>query len=152
MLRQRAAAALLVLAGGAVAMGLAIGIASHRAAPDAVLIGNYGAAFADADTSWTSLPRNVWLSSLGGDGITATSRVVAPGDTITISGNDGHPQVIKVTALELIEGDNFGVPGVRFQLVTGRATNDRSGAIVRFMFASEVPVGLPVKAPADRLL
>ncbi len=151
MLRQRAAATLFGLA-GALVIGIAVGIVSQRAAPDAVLSTTYGTAFADSDTSWTSLPRNVWLSSVGDDGITGANRVVAPGDTVTISGSDGHPQVIKVTGLEFIEGDHFGAPGVRFQLVTGRSANDRSGAIVRFMFAVETPIGLPVKPTADRVL
>jgi hypothetical protein len=151
MLRQRAAATFLGLT-GALAVGLAIGVASQRAAPDAVLATTYGTAFADSDTSWTSIPRNIWLSGLGGESLTGANRLVSPGDTITISGSDGHPQVIKVTERELIDGANFGLPGVRFQLVTGRGDSDLSGAIVRFMLAVETPVGLPVQPSADRSL
>jgi hypothetical protein len=151
MPRQRAAAAFLGLT-GALVVGLAVGIASQRAAPDSVLATTYGTVFADSDTSWTSLPRNIWLSGLGGDSLTGTNRVVSPGDIITISGRDGHAQVIKVTARELIDGEKFGVPGLRFQLVTGRSDNDLAGTIVRFMLAVETPVGLHVQPPADRLL
>jgi hypothetical protein len=151
MLRQRAAATFLGLT-GALALGLAFGIASQRAAPDAVLASTYGTAFADSDTSWTSLPSNIWLSGLGSGSLTGANRVVSPGDTITISSSDGHPQVIKVTAREMIDGERFGMPGVRFHLVTGRSDRDLPGAVVRFMLAVETPVGLHAQPSADRLL
>jgi len=151
MLRQRAAAAYLGLA-GIIAVGIAAGVAYQRAAPDAVLTTAYGTAFADSDTSWQSLPRNIWLSGLGGGPITGANRMVSPGDTITISGGDGRPQVIKVTARELIDGDKVGVPGVQFQLVTGRTDNVLSGALVRVMLAVEAPVGLPLPPSTDRVL
>jgi len=152
MHRQRVAAA--VLAGlGLLVTGVAIGAALvGRASPDALLASNYGTAFDDADTSWTSLPPNVWLSGLGSIGRAAPDKTISEGDTITIAGKDGHPDVIRVTALELIDGERFGVPGVRFQLVTGRSTTGATSSVVRFMFATEAPTGLPIKAPADRVL
>ena len=150
MLRHRAVLSFLGLA-GLLGAGVAMSVVSHRAAPDTVLASQFGAAFADADTSWTSLPPNVRLSGFGGG---EADRVLAPGATITIAGKDGRPQVIKVTGLEVIDGDRLGVPGIRFQLVTGHAAEDVGGGLVRFMFASEAPatVGPRLKSPVDRVL
>lgn len=150
MLRQRAAAATILGIAGAFICGMGVGTVSKHAAPDAVLAVNYGAALADADTSWTSLPRNVWLSSLGGAD-TNTDRLLAAGDTITIEGKDGRPEVIDVTSREVIDGELLGVPGVRFQLITGQSTG-RDRRTVRFMFATETPATLPEKPAANRVL
>lgn len=135
----------------AAALGLATLIAAvviwHRATPDAMLASNYGKALAEAETSWTSLPPNLWLSRLGSANSDA-DQALTPGDTITISANDGRPQVIKVTGLELIDGELLGMAGVRFQLVTGLA----DGAPVRFLFATGKQRRTPLPAPADRTL
>ncbi|MGE0765462.1 MAG: hypothetical protein AB7L90_03270 [Hyphomicrobiaceae bacterium] len=151
MLRQRAAAIIMFGITGAFAGGIGLGTVSRHAAPDAVLAGNYGSALADADTSWTSLPRNIWLSGLGGADA-QTDRLLVAGDTITIDGKDGSPEVIEVTAREVIGGEHLGVPGVRFQLVTGHSTGpDRR--TVRFMFATETPPApLPEKRTSNRVL
>ncbi|MGD9806599.1 MAG: hypothetical protein AB7E81_23295 [Hyphomicrobiaceae bacterium] len=149
MLRHRAAAvAVLGLAGAFI--GSSAETISRHAAPDSVLAVNYGAALADADTSWTSLPRNIWLSGLGGADA-HTDRLLVKGDTITISGKDGQPEVIEVSSREVIDGERLGVPGVRFQLVTGRSTG-QDRRTVRFMFATETPSALPDKSPANRVL
>jgi len=150
MLRHRAAAVLLGLT-GLVAAGLAAVPIAERAMPDAVLAKHYGAALAGADSSWSSLGRNIWLSGLGGTGI-ATGRTLAAGDTITITAGDGRPRVIEVVSLELIDGEPIGMPGVRFQLITGHAAGEAEGSVVRFMFASEGPTSAPMPAPADRVL
>lgn len=152
MLRRRAAVIAVLGIAGAFISGVGVGTVSRHAAPNAVLAVNYGAALADADTSWTSLPRNVWLSGLGGADAN-TNRLLTAGDTITIDGKDGHPEVIEVTSRDVIDGDLFGVPNVRFQLVTGRSTG-RDRRTVRFMFATETPSSttLPGKSPADRVL
>lgn len=152
MHRQRAATAMFAGLAGLLVMGVAVSTLACRAGPDAVLATNYGTAFNDADTSWTSLPPNIWLSGLGSIGRAAPDKTIAEGDTITIAGKDGHPDIIRVTALELIDGERFGVPGVRFQLVTGRSTTGATSSVVRFMFATEAPIGLPIKASADRVL
>ena len=129
---------------------IAAGLIWHRATPDAVLASNYGGALAEAETSWTSLPPNIWLSRLGG-GNASAERALAPGDTITISASDGRPQVIEVTGLELIDGELLGVPGARFQLVTG-LTAEAPGEPVRFLFATGTQRRAPPPAPADRTL
>ncbi|MGE0700254.1 MAG: hypothetical protein AB7O57_14245 [Hyphomicrobiaceae bacterium] len=141
MLRVKAVAA--GVAGLAVlCAGWAMTSAHTTATPDAMLAKDYSAALADADTSWSTLPRNIWLSGLGG-GMARQGELVA-GDTITINGRDGHPEVIRVTDLELVEGDHIGVPGVRFQLVTGR---EAGGRMVRFMFAAGAPPHPSMPAP-----
>lgn len=138
----------------AAALGLmgaiAAGALAQRASPDAMLASSYGTALAEAETSWTSLPPNIWLSRLGG-GSSGAEKALAPGDTITIAMKDGRPQVIEVTGLELIDGDVLGVPGVRFQLVTGRAAA-ASREHVRFLFATEAQQQVPVPASVDRSL
>ena len=141
--RRATVAAVLSLTGLLAAVPIA-----ERATPDAVLAGNYGVALADADVSWTSLPRNIWLSGLGGGN--GGDRPLAQGDTITIAAKDGRPQVIEVTGLELIDGDRIGVPGVRFQMVTGRAVTGEQSSPVRFLFATDAPPS--AAAPADRVL
>lgn len=123
---------------------------AQRAAPEAILTGSYGSALADADTSWTSLPRNVWLSGLSG-GPAGADKVIAAGDTITIAGKDG-PQIIEVTGLEQVDGDRIGVPGVRFQLVTGHTLGSHRSSPVRFLFATDRQNQPPAVAPADRVL
>lgn len=128
---------------------LVAGAIWHRAAPDAVLASNYGSALAETETSWTSLPPNIWLSRLGGDSL--AERSLATGDTITVSTRDGRPQVIEVTGLELIDGDLLGMPGVRFQLVTGTASG-KPGEPVRFLFATGARSRTPLPTPADRTL
>lgn len=143
--RRATVAAVLGLTGLLAAMPFA-----EKVAPDSVLAGNYGAALADADVSWTSLPRNIWLSGLGGG--SGGDRALAQGDTITISAKDGRPQVIEVTGLELIDGDRIGVPGVRFQMVTGRAAGSEQAPPVRFLFATDAPHAGSAAAPADRVL
>ena len=127
---------------------IAAGSVADRAAPDAVLANNYGAALAEAETSWTSLPPNIWLSRLGGSG---PDTALATGDTITISTKDGRPQVIEVTARELIDGDLIGAPGIRFQLVTGRPAGP-TGAQVRFLFATDQHQSTSRAVQADRML
>jgi len=149
MLRQRAAAAALLGIAGAFLGGIGVGTVSRQAAPDTVLAANYGTALADADTSWNSLPRNIWLSRLGGVD-THTDRLLAAGDTITIDGKDGRPEVIEVTGREVIEGEQLGVPGVRFQLITGRSMRHDHRS-VRFMFATETPPA-PSEKPGNRVL
>jgi hypothetical protein len=129
---------------------IAAGPIAQRVTPDAVLASNYGAALAGAETSWTSLPHNIWLSRLGGGG-GGPNKTLAAGDTITIAAKDGRPQVIEVTGLEFIDGDLIGVPGVRFQLVTGRVAGTLE-APVRFLFATETPYQAPLPAAADRVL
>ena len=143
--RRATAAAVLALAGLLAAVPIA-----RRVAPDAVLAGHYGAALADADVSWTSVPRNIWLSGLGGG--SGGDRALAAGDTITIAAKDGRPQVIEVTGLELIDGDRIGVPGVRFQMVTGRAAGSEPAALVRFLFATDAPHAGSAATTADRVL
>ena len=144
--RKATAAAILGVFGLVAAIPLA-----HRAGPDAVLANGFGKVLADADTSWASMPRNVWLSGLGGIP-PGNDKVLAPGDTITIAAKDGRPQVIEVTGLELIDGERIGVPGVRFQLVTGRATDSPATTPVRFLFATDAATPAPATAQADRLL
>ena len=126
---------------------IAIGTLAERAVPDAVLASNYGAALAEAETSWTTLPPNIWLSRLGSGG---PDTALATGDTITIAAKDGRPQVIEVTGREMIDGDLIGAPGLRFQLVTGRAAGT-SGAPVRFLFATHQQQA-PLPVAADRML
>jgi len=151
MLRQRAAAVAVLGIAGAFLSGIGVGTVSKHAAPDAILAVNYGKALADADTSWTSLPRNIWLSGLGGADAN-TDRLLVAGDTITIDGKDGRPEVIRVTSREVIDGAHIGVAGVRFQLVTGHSTGSDQRT-VRFMFATEAPVSaLRDRSPADRVL
>jgi hypothetical protein len=150
MLRQRAAAVAVLGIAGAFVGGIGVGTVSKHVAPDAVLAVNYGAALADADTSWSSLPRNIWLSGLGGADA-HTGRLLVAGDTITIDGKDGRPEVIEVVSREVIAGEHLGVPGVRFQLVTGRSTG-HDQRVVRFMFATETPASLPDKPAANRVL
>jgi hypothetical protein len=150
MLRQRAAAVAVLGIAGAFVSGIGVGSVSEHVAPDAVLAVNYGAALADADTSWSSLPRNIWLSGLG-SADAHTGRLLAAGDTITIDGKDGRPEVIEVVSREVIAGEQLGVPGVRFQLVTGHSM-DRDQRTVRFMFATETPASLPEKPAANRVL
>lgn len=145
MLRQRAAAVTLLGLAGAFIGGIGVGTVSRHAAPDAVLAVNYGKALADAETSWNSLPRNVWLSGLGGVDA-QTDRLLAAGDSITINGKDGRPEVIEVTGREVIDGEQLGVPGVRFQLITGQSTG-RDRRSVRFMFATET-LPAPVEKPS----
>ena len=150
MLRHRGLAFAFLGIAGAFASGIGAGTISRHAAPDALLAVNYGAALADADTSWTSLPRNIWLSGLGGADA-HTDRLLAAGDTITIDGKDGRPEIIEITGREVIDGERLGVPGARFHLVTGVSTG-RNRRTVRFMFATETPPALPEKASADRVL
>jgi hypothetical protein len=133
-----------------VASVIAAGPVAQHATPDAVLANGYGSALAEAETSWTSIPHNIWLSALSG-GSAAPEKPLAAGDTITIAAKDGRPQVIEVTGLELIDGDLIGAPGLRFQLVTGRAVG-RSGAPVRFLFATETQPPAPLPTAADRVL
>lgn len=142
MLRWRFAAAL-----GLAGM-IGAGAAAHRVAPDAILASNYKLALAEAETSWTSLSPNIWLSRLGSSG---PERTLAAGDTITIAAKDGRPQVIEITGLEPIDGDLVGVPGVRFQFVSGRAIGT-AGPPVRFLFATETPPQTPLPARSDRVL
>lgn len=144
----RQTAAVLALTGLAAVWGAAV--MTERARPDAVLAKNYGSALADAETVWTSLPSNLWLSSLGGG--RAAETVLAVGDTITIAGKDG-PQVIEITGLELIEGEHLGIPGARFQLVSGRPRGDAQASLMRFIFASEAPhlTNSPARSPARAL-
>lgn len=145
MLRWNAAAML-----GLVSL-IAAGPFASRATPDAVLASNYGAALAETETSWSSVPHNIWLSRLGGGG-SGPDKILAAGDTITITARDGHPQVIEVTGLERVDGDLIGLPGVRFQMVTGRVEGG-SAAPVRFLFAIESPQHQsPLPAPAARVL
>lgn len=151
MLRQRAAVAAVLGIAGAFVSGMGVGTISQKASPDAVLAGNYRHALADADTAWTSLPKNVWLSGLGGAD-ERTDRLLAPGDTITLDGKDGRLEVISVTNREVIDGGLLGAPGVRFQLITGQTT-DRHPRTVRFMFATDTPAATHIEKPAtDRVL
>lgn len=153
MPRTRAAAIASLGLAGLLAGGMGIGVLSRYATPEAVLSVNYGKALADADTSWTSLPPNIWLSGLGGADA-PVGRVLTVGDTITIDGKDGRPEVVEVTARDVIDGDRIGIPGVRFQLVTARAAHQRDRT-VRFMFATEAPSpvpALPDKTASNRVL
>jgi len=155
MLRNRAAAAATFGLAGVLAGGFAIGTLPKTVSPDAILAANYGNALAHArtDTSWTSLPQNIWLSRLGGADAN-TDRLLTSGDTITIDGKDGRPEVIEVSSREVIDGERMGMPGMRFQLVTGQSTR-QANRTVRFMFATEVPAPLPTapdKSTANRVL
>jgi hypothetical protein len=149
--RVAASIALVSALAGAIAIVAGASTTSREAVAAAVLDGGYTSALADADTSWSSLPRNIWLSGLGG-GIPHIARALVPGDTITIGNKDGQPHVIQVLSVEKIEGERVGVPGTDFQLVTGRGIDGREGSHVRFLFAAETPLSMPLPVPGDRVL
>jgi hypothetical protein len=149
--RVAASIALVSALAGAVAIVAGASTTSREAVAAAVLDGGYTSALADADTSWSSLPRNIWLSGLGG-GIPNISRALVPGDTITVRTQNGQPHVIQVLSVEKIEGERVGVPATDFQLVTGRGIDGGEGAHVRFLFAAETPLSMPLAVPGDRVL
>lgn len=123
-----------------------------RATPDAVLAHDFGRTLAGSSLSWATPPPNVWLSGLDGAG-PALAKALAVGDTITISGKDGRPDPIEVTSLEHVDGDRFGLPGLRFQLVTGQSAGQAASAgQVRFLFAVEHPEPAATPRAADRVL
>ena len=128
---------------------------ARSAAPDSVLAHDFGQALADASLSWSTSSHNVWLSSNDGAG-PVLSKALAVGDTITISGKGGRPDPIEVTALEHVDGDRFGMPGLRFQLVTGQTVAHPPGSsaqpTVRFLFALDNPEAVPAPRSADRVL
>ena len=141
------AGALMVLAGGL-----------HMLArgPDGALARSYGRALANAETSWLPPAENVWLSRLG-DQPAALRRTLALGDRISIGGN-GLSDEIDVVGLEQIDGESFGLAGLRIQVVTGR----RKGAAgpgeteprfqhetVRFLFAVDGLMAAPTPAPTQ---
>lgn len=136
MHRRRATVATAIAAIGLLFAGLELSNVDGRTASDALLARNFGSALADSDTSWSSLPPNIWLSGLGHPG---AARALSPGDTITIAGKDGSPEVIEVTELSPVDGERIGVPGVQFQLVTGHSRTAAPGQVLRFMFATETP-------------
>lgn len=152
---NRATVAAMVV--GTVCLGVAVvvgsGSAGPQTTPDGVLATGFGSALADADKFWSAPPANVWLSGLGTPS-TAFGKSVKVGDVITISGRSAQPQTIEITELEQVDGRAIGLKGVRFQLVTGRATSDSQGTPVRFLFAvdrlPEHP--LPISHRLDRVL
>ena len=118
-----------------------------------MLARTYNTTLADSDTSWSATPPNVWLSGLG-VGHQRPGRELQIGDVITITGKAGQPEAIKVTALEHVSGDRVGLPGVRFQLVTGQARAAEAGAAhqVRFLFSPASVDAQPLQTPPDRVL
>lgn len=141
--------AVMAVAGSAILTG---GLLATASGPDAALRSSYVTALDDTETSWTTPPENVWLSSLTGP--VSAPKGLAPGDVITVASKDNAGERIVVTELELIDGERLGLPGVRFQLVTGRASDDESGRTVRFLFANEAApaTGAAALHPRDRSL
>ncbi len=151
MLRPTACAVALLGLAGLCATAFGTEWVTNSAAPDAVLSRSYGAALGDADIAWTTRPQNIWLSGLAGTA--GAGKALAAGDSITIAGKDGRPETIEVIEWESVSGEPIGLPGVRFQLVTGRSRTQVPGTVVRFLFASETPETMPpLRTPADRLL
>lgn len=151
MLRPTACAVALLGLAGLCATAFGAEWVTKSAAPDAVLSRSYGAALGDTDTAWTTRPPNIWLSGLAGTA--SAGKALAAGDSITIASKDGRPDTIEVIELESVSGEPIGLPGVRFQLVTGRSRTQVPGTVVRFLFASETPGTMPpLRTPADRLL
>ena len=132
--RTVAAATVIGLLGLAALIGTGMVLSPARStATDGILAQSYGQVLADSDTSWSTLPSNLHLSSLGAAPV--STGALSPGDTISINGRDGRPEVIDVVDIEVMDGEAIGAPGVRFQLVTGRSRVQRGDGLVRLMFA-----------------
>ena len=141
------------------AIGFSLSAAAYMAfgsGTDALLDRSYGQAFADTDTTWDGAgPAGpLWLSSLGDGPAGGTVRLnldepmlrksLAIGDRITVTGGSAargadRADIIVVTGIEQIDGDAFGIPGLRIQVVTGRPIGGdptaAPDATVRFLFA-----------------
>ncbi|MDX2154936.1 MAG: hypothetical protein SFW09_00370 [Hyphomicrobiaceae bacterium] len=137
----------------AVFAGLSAGSTARSAAPDAILASGFAHELADSDVAWAMPPANVWLSGLGSSAA-AFGKLLVVGDRITIDGKDGRPQHVEVTSLEHVDGGRLGLPGLRFQLVTGRLADTTSPGTVRFLFAvnSTFDPAPAAPRPTDRLL
>jgi hypothetical protein len=133
MSRRAAAATALGIVCLAIAT-LAGRVVLPAATPDTVLAKGFGTAFGDSDTSWSTTPPNVWLSSLSTPAPAAV-RPVNVGDMITITGKGGAPVGIEVTAIDYVDAGPLGFPGFRVQLVTGHEPYASGAKPVRFLFA-----------------
>lgn len=136
---------------GLCAAALAGAWLARGVAPDAVLAQGFGQALADADVAWSTRQSNVWLSGLEGASLTL-GKTLSLGDVITISGKDGRPDSLEVTALEQVDGDRLGLHGLQFQLVTGHPRGAPAGHLVRFLFAVDAFPPGSVPLTADRVL
>ena len=137
MLRPIAAVAALILAFAAGTVA-GRGAMTDRATPDGVLASGFGHALADTDTSWTSMPRNIWLSSLGANTVSG-ARNLAIGDHITIASGSAKARQVEVVALEHIDGAAIGRDTLRLQLVTAREAANPAAPPLRFMFVLDPP-------------
>lgn len=120
-----------------------------------VLARSYGAALADAETTWPN--RNsghLWLSRLG-EQPALLRRALALGDKITV-GSHQNPDVFEVVAFEQIDGTPLGHPSLQIQVVTARpetAPHDSEAReTVRFLFAVDTAPVAPALAKLDKVL
>ena len=139
------------LALGGLATALAAGVLQLAKGPDGTLAASYGRALADVETSWQPAPtENVWLSRMDNQRA-MLPRALALGDRISY-GRGERIEEIEVTGLEHIDGESFGLSGLKIQIVTGRPKGAGPGDKVRFLFAVDGAETTSVAPLPDRAL
>lgn len=126
-------------------------------AGEKLLAKSYASALTGAGPVWsgeatagTSRHTDLWLSSSGGQTGLLRKPVLA-GDRISIASSRGA-EAFEVVAVEMVDADAGGLPGLRIQIVTARPDGQIGADSVRFIFAVEGPATMPATPKPEKVL
>ena len=145
-------ASLFVATAWAVGHGLVDGQAGEK-----LLAKSYASALAEAAPRWqgeaaaaSGRHSDLWLSSTGGQTGLLRKPVLA-GDRISIASRRGG-ESFEVVAVEMVDAEAGGLPGLRIQIVTARPDGQIGGDTVRFIFAVDGPATMPAAPKPEKVL